>query len=227
VQVHSPAFWSSIWSAVRALQPTTNSGTRAQASHVSKAHMTADRQLDDRRGLPYFGLRAPMTRRHSPESGFQPEASAGSSRNSADLRVGRCFEPSPNRPCCNRSRPPQSRRSRIPVGHCSGTRVTCSWCACRGLLWRARVRVGRVRVGIGQRGGLATERNRTRLTVRVEWLGRVGGGVGAPSVTSVLDDADVVGDNNRVWVSPLEGARSHHCSEAVQHECWRAARLGS
>jgi hypothetical protein len=35
--------------------------------------MTADRQLDDRRGLPYFGLRAPITRRHSPESGFQPD----------------------------------------------------------------------------------------------------------------------------------------------------------
>ena len=29
-----------------------------------------------------------------------------------------------------------------------------------------------------------------------------GGGVGAPSVTSVLDERFVVGDNNRVWVSP-------------------------
>ena len=60
-----------------------------------------------------------------------------------------------------------------------------------------------------------------------ERAGFLGGGVGAPSVTSVLDDSDVVGDNNRIWVSPLEGARSRHCYKAVQHECWRATRLGS
>ncbi len=33
--------------------------------------------------------------------------------------------------------------------------------------------------------------------------GPVGGGVGAPSVTWVLDDTVVVGDNNRDRVSPV------------------------
>jgi hypothetical protein len=118
-----------------------------------------------------------------------------------------------------------SRRSRTLRARRSGTRVTCSRLCVKTLFWRVQVRVGRVRFGFGQRGGFATERRRTALSA--EWLGRVGGGVGAPSVTSVLDESGLVGDNNRVWVSPLEGARSHHCSEAVQHECWRAARLGS
>jgi hypothetical protein len=109
----------------------------------------------------------------------------------------------------------------------SGTRVTCLRAGCRGLLWRVRVGVGRrVRIGVGRRGGLAAERRRTTLTGRAERLVG-GGGVGAPSVTSVLDERGVVGDNNRIWVSPLVGARSRHCSEAVQHECWRATRLGS
>src|ERR1700732_2892800 len=94
----------------------------------------------------------------------------------------------------------------------------------KDFFWRARLRVGRDRFGFVERVRLATERGRTTLHERVGWFG---GGVGAPSVTSVLDDSDVVGDNNRTWVSPLEGARSHHCSKAVQHECWLATRLGS
>src|SRR5260370_361 len=110
-------------------------------------------------------------------------------------------------------------------------RVTCSRLCVKTLFWRVQVRVGRARVvGVGERGGLAAERRRlalTTLTGRAERMGCVGGGVGAPGVTSVLDERGVVGDNNRIWVSPLAGARSRHCSEAVQHECWRATRLGS
>ena len=56
-----------------------------------------------------------------------------------------------------------------------------------------------VRVGFGRRGGLAAKRRRTTLTGGADV---VGGGVGAPSVTWVLDERGVVGDNNRVWVSP-------------------------
>ena len=49
-------------------------------------------------------------------------------------------------------------------------------------------------------------------------------GLGAPSVTSVLDDA-IVGDNNLDWVTPCEdGTRSAQCYKADQHEDWRARR---
>ncbi len=51
------------------------------------------------------------------------------------------------------------------------------------------------------------------------WYGPVGGGVGAPCVTWVLDEHDVVGDNNRDLGVPRERrARSRQCYKAVQPE---------
>jgi hypothetical protein len=57
------------------------------------------------------------------------------------------------------------------------------------------------------------------------WLWAEAGWCGAPCVTWVLDEL-VVGDNISDRVSPtMMGARSHQCSKAVQHGCWRARRL--
>ncbi len=55
------------------------------------------------------------------------------------------------------------------------------------------------------------------------FYGPVGGGVGAPCVTWVLDEQRVVGDNDRDRVSPASGeARSRQCYMAVQLASWRA-----
>ncbi len=51
-------------------------------------------------------------------------------------------------------------------------------------------------------------------------------GLGSPSVTWVLDDCVIVGDNILDWVTPGWGARPARCSGAVwQRYCQRAARL--
>ena len=110
----------------------------------------------------------------------------GSGRNRAWMATGGCsprrlvdgsvHRASPRLPRAPRRRvagPEPGRSGRGGREHL-GARVTCLRLACRGLLLRARVRVGGVRIGVGQRGGLATERRRLALTTLTGCAERMG-----------------------------------------------------